>query len=318
MQFMFFQLISRAFMLLGAALSVVILVEEFPADRRGAGLGALSMLGGLGYGLGAILYGFVDSLPYGWRSLYALGVAPILLLPVFRAILRETERFEADAAKRAQREGGRFSLWTEPLKALARRDPRRALVVGIAGLLSAMGGISVYQYASYFVQTPTAGPPAAYSALVVGGGMIGVLGNVVGGRGSDRFGRRRVGAVGLLMAPLCAALFYNGPSFLLPLAFGLFIFGQSMGDLVIRAISAELFPTSHRGTSSGWLALVQSLGWFFGLSFVGIGTPSGTDVSSLAFASTLVGFASMAAAVCLLTVPETRSLELEALDEADA
>ena len=55
------QLLTRIFMLAVFALAIVILVEELPADRRGAGLGLLTILAGMGYGLAAGLYAAVDS-----------------------------------------------------------------------------------------------------------------------------------------------------------------------------------------------------------------------------------------------------------------
>ena len=46
-----------------------------------------------------------------------------------------------------------------------------------------MGGIAFFQYTSWFVRNVHGWAPGHYSLLVLGGGLIGVLGNVVGGRG---------------------------------------------------------------------------------------------------------------------------------------
>ena len=80
--------------------------------------------------------------------------------------------------------------------------------------------------------------------------------------------------------------------------------------MVIRALSAELFPTSHRGSATGWLILVQSLGWALGLLLVGLG-PDGW--AELAWTITAISLACALAGLCLLFVPETNRRELEGI-----
>ena len=272
----------------------------------------LAVLGGLGFALASGLYAAVDRLPFGWRALYAIGFAPILLLPFLRANLRETTRFEQHRLRREDA-GVALRSWMAPVQTLLRTHPRRVAAVGLAGLLGAMGGIAFFQYTSYFVQAVHGWSPGQFTLLVIGGGLIGVGGTFLGGRGSDRFGRRRVGFWSLLFVPVFVALFYNGPALLLPVAWGLAVFCNSAGELVIRALSTELFDTSHRSTAAGWLMLVQTLGWTVGLLGVGLATES---LSDLAHAVSWVALASVAAAACILWAPETRHRELEAISEA--
>ncbi len=47
-------------------------------------------IGACGFGFGAILFGFVESLPWRWRALYAVGVFPLLLMPRLRSGISET------------------------------------------------------------------------------------------------------------------------------------------------------------------------------------------------------------------------------------
>lgn len=316
-QFLLLQLLTRAFMLTGAALSVVILIEEFPTGQRGAALGLMAVLGGMGYGLGAFLYGAVDFLPYGWRSLYAIGIAPLTLLPFFRRSLQETRRFEQHAEQ--QNRGGatpRASLatWLGPLLELARTHPRRVATVGLAGLFGAMGSIAVFQYTSYFVQEAHGWTPGQYSLLVLGGGLIGMFGNVLGGRGSDRFGRRKVGFGALALAPIFATIFFTGPASALVISWGLYVFCMSAGDVVIRALSAELFPTSQRGSSGGALIAVQSLGFGGGLLLFAFGTGSAGNLGEVV---SWVSLSSIGAGICLLFLPETHRQELETISGSD-
>jgi len=308
-QFMVLQMLTRAFMLTGAALSVVILVEEFPADQRGSALGLMAVLGGMGYGFGAALYSAVDALPYGWRSLYVIGILPLAVLPLFRRSLRETRRFTAHAGS-TERRTISLVTWLEPLTALANTHPRRMITVGLAGFFGAMGSIAVFQYTSFFVQESHGWSPGQYSLLVLGGGFIGMFGNIVGGRGSDRFGRRKVGFVALAIAPIFAMLFFNGPPEMLVLSWGLYVLCMSAADVVIRAQSTELFPTAQRGSSGGTLIAVQSIGFVVGLLIFGFATESS---GSLASVVSWVSLSSVGAAFCLLFLPETHQRELEAI-----
>ena len=65
----------RTCIVAAAVTSFVVVSEEFPAkNRRGWGIGMLGGVGAIGFGFGALLYGFVERLPFGWRTLYALGI----------------------------------------------------------------------------------------------------------------------------------------------------------------------------------------------------------------------------------------------------
>ena len=57
-------------------------------------------LGALGHGVASLAFGFIESLPGGWRALYAFGAVPILLLAWLRRTLQETARFRAAAGAR--------------------------------------------------------------------------------------------------------------------------------------------------------------------------------------------------------------------------
>jgi putative MFS transporter len=310
LQFAVCQMASRAFLLTAAALAVVILAEELPAEQRGGGIALLSILGGIGFGLGAVLYAVIDRLPYGWRTLYAIGLLPVLLLPLLRRSLRETRRFEAASQAEAARGPRAAGRWLAPLAELARSSPRRAAAVGLAGLLSAMGGIAFHQYTSWFVKTAHGWAPPQYALMVIGGGLIALAGNVIGGRGSDRFGRRRIGVAGWVLFPPLAALFYLGPSHALVLAWGFAMLCGSASDIVLRALATELFPTSHRATAGGWLILVQTIGWSLGLLLVGVLTDSPEDLPPVI---AMLSLASLGAAAVFLFVPETNRRELEEL-----
>ncbi len=316
LQFVTVQMLTRTFVLTGAAVAAVIVTEEFPAEHRGWGIGMMGALSACGFGLGAALFAAIAVLPYGWRALYAVGLVPLVLLPRLRRDVRETDRFtqHREARRRAGDPLTGFGGWHRPLTGLARTHPLRALGITAAAGLFAVGETSVFQFTGYFTQTVHGWSPGQYSAMVLIGGGVGIFGNVVAGQLGDRIGRRVVGALFLVLFPVFAWLFYGGPGWSVPLAWTLFIFCETAGTAIIRAFSTELFPTSQRGTSAGWVSLVQTLGWAGGLALVGMGTHAPGDIARL---TSLVSLTALPAAVAILLLPETRRRELEAISRED-
>jgi MFS family permease len=305
-QFVALQMVSRTFMVTCAATAFVIVTEEFPAAHRGWGIGMLSALATLGYGLGLLAFAAIDVIPFGWRSLYAAGIVPLLLLPRFRRRIPETSRFVAQAGR--LRGGSPLSGWWQPLGSLAARHPLRASGVATIGLLAAAGHAAGFSFAAFFVQTDHGWSPGRYTAMAVVAGAVGIVGHPWAGRMADQRGRRGVGFALLSSFPLLALAFYHGPVWVLPVVWIPLIFTMSGGDTILRAIAAELFPTSERGTASGLLQLAEAIGRSGGLFLVAWATPDGASNTPMV---SLVVFASLAAGLLLLPLPETGRRELE-------
>ncbi len=299
------QMLSRTFMVTCAATAIVIITEEFPAEHRGWGVGILGGLGACGYGLGLLLFAAVDVLPYGWRSMYVVGLVPVLLLPRFRRRVPETRRFREQGTKR---DAGGAGGWMRPLVSLARAYPGRTLGIGAIGFLASAGQTTGFSFAAFHAQSAHGWSPGQYSAMAVLAGTVGIIGHPWAGRVADRRGRLAVGFVLHGSFPLLALVFYHGPGWMLPLAWIPLVFSLTGSGTIARAMGSVLFPTSYRGTASGWLQLAEALGRFAGLSTVALFTPAGA--SNVPMISIVV-FASLAAAVVLLLLPETSSRELE-------
>jgi MFS family permease len=305
------QMVTRPFMLTASAIAFVIVTEEYPALHRGWAIGMLGALSACGNGLGAGLFAAIEHLPYGWRSLYAIGVVPLLLLPRLRRRVQETRRFNQHrASPERRRDAGGLAGWLRPLVSLARTYPGRALGTAAAGGLMAVGESAVFQFTGYFTLTVHQWSPGQFSLMFILGGGVGIIGNVVAGRLGDRIGRRTIGFVSLALFPLFAWMFYHGPGWTLPISWTLFVFCNTAGGVVVRAFSTELFPTSYRGTSAAWISLVQAIGWSAGLALVGIGTHAPGDIARM---TSLVALVVLGAAFALLALPETYRLELEAI-----
>ncbi len=315
LQFVLLQSVTRTCMMAGSSVALVIVTEEFPALHRGWAIGMVGALSSMGHGFGAGLFAAIDSLPYGWRTLYAVGLVPLLLVPTFRRRVLETDRFRRHRASAEHRHpAAGIAGWFEPIVRLARTHPRRALGIAAVGGLFSVGESAVFQFTGYFTLTVHGWSPGEFSLMFILGGAVGIVGNVFAGRLGDRVGRRTVGFVFLGLFPAFVWLFYHGPGWSLPIAWALFVFCNTAGGVVIRAFSTELFPTSHRGTAAAWLALVQTIGWALGLALVGMGTETAADIARM---TSLVSLSVLAAAFALFLLPETFRQELEAISHDD-
>ena len=310
LQFVICQMITRTFFVAGSAIAFVMIAEEFPAQHRGWGIGTLGALGATGHGIAMGFFSQIDRLPYGWRSLYWMGVVPLLLLPFFRRRVPETDRFEAHRAGQTAGEAAGFSMG--PLAALARHYPARTFGIAMAGFLPSVGLVSAFQFTGYFTQTVHGWSPGQYAAMVFIGGGLGIVGNIVGGRLADRFGRRIVGFTLLGSFPFWVALFYNGPGWTLPIAWVGFLFGSQGGRVILRALATELFPTAQRASAAGLYTILDALGAAAGLFLLYFGSLDEGDFAPL---TTALGFAVLLGAFVLLFFPETTQRELEAISE---
>jgi len=315
-QFVALQMVTRTFMMSAGAIAFVIVTEEYPAAYRGWAIGMLGALSSCGHGFGAGFFAAIHYLPYGWRGLYALGLMPLLALPRLRRNVKETARFQRHQKSLAS-SGPSLAGWLRPVLSLARTYPARALGLALVGLLFSVGEASVFQFTGYFTQTVHGWTPGEFSLMFIGGGAVGIIGNVAAGRLGDRVGRRRVGFAFLALFPLFAWTFYHGPGWSLPLSWAAFVFCNTAGGVVVRALSTELFPTSYRGTAAAWLSVVQTIGWAAGLAVVGAGTYEASDIAGMTSRTSLIV---LVAALTLLLLPETNQQELESIsaDEEEA
>ncbi len=310
MQFVAAQMVARTFVVTGAALAFVMVTEEFPATRRGFGIGMVGALGATGHGLGVGLFSLIDVLHFSWRWLYFIGVLPVLALPLFAKAVPETARYEKMAKEREdQAPAGLFS-WITPLVDLARNHPGRAFGIAVVGFVPAIGMISAFQFTGYYTQEVQGWSRSSYALMVIVGGAIGIGGNVVAGRLGDRYGRRMVGVVLLGLFPVFVTMFYRGTGWMIPVAWVLFLFASQGGRVVLRAMATELFPTSARSSASGLYNILETSGAATGLFLLYMRSEGEGDLARLTpYLSTMVAVGGMV----LFFFPETRQRELESI-----
>ena len=262
LEFVVLQFLGRVFIAGETMLAVVVITEEFDAGNRGWGIGILGAMGALGHGLASIVYSFVNVLPFGWRALYLLGLAPLLLLAWFRRTLGETRRFESLHGAAPPRGAG--ALLT-PLANLVRMYPGRMIALWAAVVPFAFVAETVMFFPSKFLQETHGYRPGDVAVMYLTVGVLGLVGNVIAGALGDGLGRKRMLVAALLLNGTSAGLFYNLAGWPLPLLWGLMVLSMTMALVLFNAVGSELFPTSYRSTASGARQAVSTLGAAAGL-----------------------------------------------------
>jgi MFS family permease len=307
-QFIWLQALTRTFFVTSTAVAFVIVTEELPAAHRGWGMGMLAALGACGAGLGALLFSQIDRLPYGWRSLYVVGVVPVLCTPWFVKHVHETKRFGDHARSRDP------SKPASPLRAMIAAHPWRALGLSVAGFAMAAALLPSFQFNGYFTQTRHAFTPGKYSSMVIAGGAIGIIGNIAAGRLGDALGRKKVGFSLLAAFPVTSYAFYHASAAGVFVAWVPMVFCSMGGRIILRSLSTELFATQFRGAASGLFTVMETFGAVVGLVLLHyFGTH---DVDEIARVVPQVALLVLIPAACLLGFPETRQRELEDINAA--
>jgi MFS family permease len=310
LQFAIAQTVARTFIVATIATAVVIVAEELPAEHRGWGIGMLGAIGAFGYGLGALLYAFVDSLPYGWRSLYMVGGLPLLFMPMLRRRVPETDRFKRE--RDAQTNGAERSGFLQPMIELLGKYPARSFAVAAMALSFAIGAGPAFGLLSDFVQTTHEWEPSSYSMMAIIAGAVGIIGNPAMGWAADRVGRRPVAAIAFGLFPLVAFAIYFGPGVGIPFFWIPFVFILTGSNVLMRIIASELFPTSSRNTALGWETLCETLGGAAGFAFVG-GLTAASE--SIAPAVVAVSVVTLLGVIVVYFLPETAGRELESTSQ---
>jgi MFS family permease len=307
-QFTAFQVLARMFVSAEELLAIVVIAEEMEARQRGFALGVMAALGSLGNAVAFIGFGFIESLPYGWRSLYLFGAVPLLLLAWIRRTLPETRRFESERAQRGEQAGLVASL--EPALDLFRIYPGRAAALVLSIVPASMIMIAASTFPVKFLQEAHGWTPGMIPVLMAGGGFLVFASMALSGTIADRVGRRRLLVGALLLNASGIGLFYNGTGWWVVPGWIVMMAGFVSADVMFGALGSELFPTSYRSTASGLRSFLWMLGGSVGLVVVESQLFPLSGSHALAVTSMLVG-AWAAPLVVLLFIPETARLELE-------
>ena len=221
----------------GASLAM----EKVPARLRGVLSGLLQEGYATGYLLAAVAYYFVFPI-WGWRPLFFLGGLPALLAIYVRMHVKESEVWEQS----------KHESWGQLGRAVGSHWKLFLYLVLLMTMMNFASHGTQDMYPTYLETEHHLKP--TQQAVVTAISMVGaIVGGILTGLLSDRFGRRRAIVIALLLAiaviPLWA--YSAGMAMLIVGAFLMQFFVQGAWG-VIPAHLSELAPNSVRGFLPGF------------------------------------------------------------------
>ena len=242
----------------GVAPSYALIADHFPPERRGRGLAVFSLGVPIGLGAGAILGSWIAS-TFNWRTAFlVMGVAGIVLAPIFKIVVRDRPRASGSSAPSLQDLGATFpaiakkpSFWLMAFGASLSSLCGYGLATWVASILIRSFGMSL------------AGAGQYLGSLLLVGGTFGVF---MGGWLADRLGNRDrrwyawLPAIAwLITAPLYAAGLMTEN---LTLAWVLLLVPNALNILWLGPVTTavqHLAPQPMRATASGAFLLINNL-----------------------------------------------------------
>ncbi len=248
----------------GVAPSYAVIADTFAPDRRARALAVYSLGIPLGSAAGVMLGGYIAT-SIDWRTAFiAVGVAGLLLAPIFRLCVREPVRAsDAHDSEPVRRVFGilarKPSFWLLAFGASASSMLGYGLAFWLPSLMQRSFGLDLIETAQF------------YGGVLLLGGVAGVL---LGGVLGDRLGARdrrmyaRIPAIAFVVAvPLFAAGILSTSVIA---AFVFFLVPQALAYVwlapVITAIQ-HLVPAHMRATASATFLLINNLIGLGGGSF---------------------------------------------------
>lgn len=301
--FVIYQFTARVFLIAEWALCMVIAAEEFPADRRGYVLGLIQAFNAMGSITCAAIVPFLLASPWGWRTVYFIGVVPLLLIAYARRGLRETHRFEAYRATRSDTKRSMFAILRSPYR-------KRVLQLAVIWGLTYICTNTAVLFWKQFTVTERAFTDGQVAKAVAIASVFALPFVFSVGRFLDKWGRRRGAVLIYGVGAVFVVLAYQVHNFwLLTLCLMFAIFASIALLSLLNAYTTELFPTDMRADAFAWANnLLGRIGYVAAPFLVGIGAQRfgwGNTVSMTA------GALILALILVLWWLPETAGRELE-------
>jgi putative MFS transporter len=313
--FTLFQSLAQIFLAAEFGIAVTMISEEFPDELRARAISLLLMVAFIGVAAAGMLYAQMAESHWGWRGMYFLGIAPLLLVAWLRRGMRETARFSALADSRSA-DGPLLSRLFEPLRKCVKLEGpwagRLLLVAALCNSIGLVGGPTISFFSLYAKRDHNWTSSQVGSAIVLAY-LMGTGGTLLSGHCLDRIGRRATATLFFLGAAAAMfTLFQSEQHGAILLAMMATMFAYQGARTATSALSSELFPTGARATGfSMTVQVLGQIGWTLAPLFAGaLSKPMGGlgNAAALFAAGPVVG-----AVLILAYVPETRGKTLEEL-----
>jgi putative MFS transporter len=359
-EFALWQFAARIFLTAEYALAVIMVGEEFPARRRGLAIAILTSFATLGVMVIARVQPYIllpdcatGSLAAGdcvapasnvlrdggiavvsavqawlgrpvdradWRVLYALGLAPLLLVMVLRLGLRETRRFTAEQLRRGIGEETRFvailrAEWRKARVPWQRQYRRRTWLVALLWNCVQLVTAPSVAFWVIFAREELHFTPSLVGSIIFWGYAGGVVGNYVAGFVVERIGRRLTVSILYAFSAVAICMLYQVRSESGQYAsMILTVFGFGAANTATHIYASELFPTAIRATGYGWTTnLFGRIAEFATPAVIGLMIQHFSLSISTAVAIVSVG-PLIGAVLVWRYAPETRGLTLEQIE----
>ncbi len=278
--------------------------ETWPDEHRGKALGFMQSAWAIGYGLAAVVVGFV--LPaFGWRVVFFIGVLPAFLVLWVRSGVQESELWLAQRRATAAAPTAKRASLADAFKG---QLGRTTIAVTAMNACTLFGWWGLNTWIPSYLSLPTAQGGIGFTAAVMSGLIVAMqvgmwLGYVTFGFVSDAVGRKRTYITYLLVASVLLPLYGVTHSAWLLLVLGPLVAFFGTGYYSgFGALTAELYPTAIRGAAQGFtynLGRIASAAAPFT-----VGSLAASSGFSAAFAVT--GGAFLLAAIAWIWIPETK------------
>ncbi|MGA6973975.1 MAG: MFS transporter [Candidatus Binatus sp.] len=307
---------AQIFLAAEFGVAVTMISEEFPDARRGRAIAALHMVAFLGVTAAALTYAIMAESRWGWRGMYLLGIAPLLLIAFLRRGLRETARFIALERARTAAGKARPAFWVSIRNCLTPlAGPYRSRLLVMAALWNSIGlvGGPLVTYFSLYAKRDHLWKSHQVAAAIILAYAMGTIGSMLSGFLMDRLGRKFTTSFFYLMSAAAMYMLFTSDGYgAILIAEVITMFAYQAARTATSALSTELFPTAIRAT--GYSLCVQVIGqvcWMLSPLAIGIlSRPLGGlgNAASIFAVGPLIGVV-----IVIFFVPETRGKTLEEL-----
>ncbi|HVN91136.1 MAG TPA: MFS transporter [Candidatus Binataceae bacterium] len=304
---------AQIFLAAEFGIAITMISEEFPDSERGRAVSILLTSAFIGVVIAGQLYGVMSNSRWGWRGMYLLGVAPLILVAWLRRWMRETQRFLNEQSRQRISQRKIFEPLRECLAPM--RGPwlrRMLLVASLCNCVGLVGG-PVISFFSLYAERDRGWTSVSVGQAFVVAYLAGSLGSMLSGYLLDRIGRRTTAVMFFIASAATAATLFRSTGFAtIFIALAAAMFSYQGSRTATSALAAELFPTSARAT--GFCLTVQvfgQLGWILAPLCVGLLSHA---MGGLGNAASLFAAGPIIGALLVITLaPETHGKTLEEL-----